>query len=324
MKTLIILSIPEFYNVQIIDRAVIFGDLLSEEDAFNMEYHNPQILEGVSLELLKETIDFNLKNNRNVIIDSITYYESEKKLIIDSEKQLNLKLVENKEEKNNFKRVSSFLQEVTFVESHDIKNIEDYINLEELLGLLTEYIFQLSEIKNQEKEFAKLLKAKNVKFDSFEFDYEDYLFNAFDRISAVIKIEEQEDYRYLVNKDMLSNHLDSPQLIGIFCREIYKVFEILDNIKTFMNFTEPCNIKTNRVGTSLKFNNKEFIYGNEDFYLKFDLLNHQLTYFSTSYKDFKYLQKESADVLENTYIEIKDCPFFIKQQVKKTKQKTLI
>ena len=45
------------------------------------------------------------------------------------------------------------------------------------------------------------------------------------------------------------------------------------------------------------------------FYLKFDLLNHQLTYFSNSYKDFKYLQEESADVLENTYIEIKDCPF---------------
>ena len=54
MKTLIILSIPEFYNVQIINRTVIFGDLLSEEDAFNMEYANPQILEDVSLELLKE------------------------------------------------------------------------------------------------------------------------------------------------------------------------------------------------------------------------------------------------------------------------------
>lgn len=320
MKTLIIFNIPENYNVEIINRSIIFGDLLSEEDAFNMEYINPQILKGVSLELLKQTIDFNLKNNQNVIIDSITYYESEKKLIIDSEKELNLKLVEKQEEKNNSKRVSSFLQEVTFVESNDIKNIEDYINLEELLGLLTEYIFQLKMIQTQEKELAKLLKAKNVKFDSFEFDYEDYLFNDFDRISAVIKIEGQEDYRYLVNKEMLSHGLESLQPNGTFCSKIYKVFEILDNIKTFMNFTEPCNIKTNRVGTSLNFNNKEFMYGNEEFYLKVDLLNHILTYFSNSYKDFKYLQIESTYVLENTYIEINDCPLFIQE---KNKQKSL-
>ena len=324
MKTLIIFNIPTNYNVEIINRSIIFGDLLSEEDAFNIEYTNPQILKGVSPEVLKETIDFNLKNNKNVIIDSITYYESEKKLIIDSEKELNLKLVVIQEEKNNSKRVSSFLQEVTFVESNDIKNIEDYINLEELLGLLTEYIFQLKKIQTQEKELAKLLKAKNVKFDSFEFDYEDYLFNDFDRISAVIKIEGQEDYKYLVNKEMLSHGLESLQSNGTFCSNFYKVFEILDNIKTFMNFTEPCNIKTNRVGTSLNFNNKEFMYGNEEFYLKVDLLNHELTFFSNSYKDFKYLQIESTYVLENTYIEINDCPLFIKKQLEKQKQKTLV
>ena len=94
--------------------------------------------------------------------------------------------------------------------------------LEELTPKLLNFI-----VKDDFENIVILVKRLNELY---------FLFNDFNRISAVIKIEGQEDYRYLVNKEMLSNFLEAKELIGDICRAVYDVFERLDNIKMFMNF----------------------------------------------------------------------------------------
>ena len=321
MKTLIIVGIPDSFNVEIINREVVFGDLLSEEDEFNREYSNPQILEGVSIDLLRETLNQNIKNNKNSIIESITYYESQKKLIIDSNKELRLSVVENDVDKNSIEKVSSFLEQLTFIESNSIQNIEEYISVYNLLDILIFFVNQLNRISSIEKNCENYLRKQNLNFDSFNIEYEDYLYNDFTRVSLLIKVEGQEDYKYLINKELMLDFYNSAADFSSNFSEIHKVFDILDNIKIFMNFNDKYNVKTNIFGTFLSFNNKEITCRNENFGLKIDLSNNKIDFFCNHYKDYKYLQTNVNDILKNVYIEIRDCPSFVKEKIEKTKQK---